>query len=415
MLVHSVYSRDPRVRRYAEHLAKLGHEVDVIGLAADVSEQSPPYSTIKIYPIALKRERKGGAWQAVEWLISGALMFFKLTRLWISRRHDFIHVNNMPDFLVFSAWIPRLFRKVVILDVHDPIPELMRSKMGLDDSHWLVRTQKFLERISVSFSSHVLTATPSFARILIQRGAAKGKVTVVMNAADPEIFRPSLDTKKSSTPNERFTLLYVGTVARRYGLEIAVKALPLIREHIPNLLLRIVTRMGNEGEEVKYLTGLAEDLGVSDILSVEPPVPLEEVPELMKSADIGLYPAIRDCHMDIALSLKAPEMLLVGLPMVSSRLSALEEIFGEDAIVYFPSGDWRAMARKVVELYNDPQERFERAKKGVELASNLSWPEQFRAYLEALARLRPEMAERLFAKPDPASLKAPVQEERDQS
>ena len=31
----------------------------------------------------------------------------------------------MPDFLVFSALIPKLLGAKVVLDLHDPMPELM--------------------------------------------------------------------------------------------------------------------------------------------------------------------------------------------------------------------------------------------------------------------------------------------------
>lgn len=387
MLVHSVYSRDPRVRRYAEYLAKLGHEVDVISLAADAIEQVPPYDSIKIHPIILKRKRKGGLWQAVEWFISGFLMWLKLTSLYIKRRHDLIHVNNMPDFLVFSAIVPRLARVPVILDIHDPIPELIRSKMNLKESHWLVKAQKLLERLSVSFSSHVVTATPTFARLLIERGAPREKVTVVMNAADPEIFLSDKVTDVDLKRGERFTLLYLGTVAQRYGLEIAIRALPLIKEHIPGTLLRIVTRMSNEGSEIQRIKEMAEDLHVQHMISVEKPVPLEMVPELMKEADLGLYPAIKDCHMDIALSLKIPEMMIMGLPVVSTRLSILEELFGRDSMVYFESEDHTDMAAKIIELYKDHEKRSKIAQQGKLGASKLSWNMEFDKYLEVLSSL----------------------------
>jgi glycosyltransferase involved in cell wall biosynthesis len=404
MLVHSVYSRDPRVRRYAEYLAKLGHEIDIISLRADAVEQDPPYPSINLYPIAIKRERKGGARQAIEWFVSAFLMFLKLSYLFAKRRHDLVHVNNMPDFLVFGALAPRLLGKPVILDIHDPIPELMRSKMDLDEGHWLVMSQKFLERISVRFSSHVLTATPTFARILINRGAPRDKVTVVMNAADPVIFGPGEQISLNREDSGRFTMLYLGTVAKRYGLEIAIRALPIIRERVPHILLRIVTRMGNEGEEVDRLLNLAKELNVDDLMGIEPPVPLERVPELMKSAQVGVYPAIKDCHMDIALSLKIPEMLTVGLPVVASRLAILEELFEEGAMVYFPTGDYSAMAQKIIELHDKPEIRQELAYQGALAAEELSWDGQFKIYLNVLERLIPNGPDRLHSHGPPPKI-----------
>jgi hypothetical protein len=40
-------------------------------------------------------------------------------------RYNLVHVHNMPDVLVFEAFIPRVCGARVILDLHDPMPELM--------------------------------------------------------------------------------------------------------------------------------------------------------------------------------------------------------------------------------------------------------------------------------------------------
>ena len=49
--------------------------------------------------------------------------------LW--RRYDIVHVHNMPDFLVFSALVPKLFGSKVLLDLHDPMPELIQCIYNL--------------------------------------------------------------------------------------------------------------------------------------------------------------------------------------------------------------------------------------------------------------------------------------------
>ena len=60
--------------------------------------------------------------------------FFRASRL-ISRNHsrrpyDLVHVHNVPDFLVFTAWRPKLDGAGIILDIHDIVPELFASKFG---------------------------------------------------------------------------------------------------------------------------------------------------------------------------------------------------------------------------------------------------------------------------------------------
>ena len=62
------------------------------------------------------------------------------------RSYQLVHVNNMPDFLVLSAWLPRLLGVPVIHDVHDLMPELYAEKFAAGETHLLVRALKLQER-----------------------------------------------------------------------------------------------------------------------------------------------------------------------------------------------------------------------------------------------------------------------------
>ena len=49
----------------------------------------------------------------------------------LRRPYDLVHVHNMPDFLVFTAWFPKLTGAKVILDIHDIVPEFYASKFDV--------------------------------------------------------------------------------------------------------------------------------------------------------------------------------------------------------------------------------------------------------------------------------------------
>ncbi len=387
MLTNSVYRRDTRVRRYAEYLIRDGYQVDVICLPSQRGERPGSISGVRVYPIRLTRSRREGLRQALQWLLSAFLMFLRLSALDIRQHYDLIHAHNIPDFLVFCAVVPRLRGAVVLLNLHDPSPELARSKLGLPSDHPVVRINAWIEKICVRFSSHVLTATNSFKALLVQRGIPDEKITVVMNAADRRFFSPDWPGVPDRKDRERFTLLYVGTVAERYGLHILVRALPLLRSEIPGIRLRVVPKIRNEGKGLDDCLELAERLGVGDLVRVDEPVPLEEMPSIMKEADIGCYPALRDCHMDIALSLKIPEMVDVGLCIVASRLSVLEDLYGEDAIAFVPPGDPNALADRIIELYRNPRTRQQLAATARERAQDFSWERQYEIYKATLEKL----------------------------
>jgi glycosyltransferase involved in cell wall biosynthesis len=291
MLTYTVYERDTRVRRYAEYLAADGHDVDVLCLASDMPEIQSTQERVRLFPLPITRSRREGLRLVINWAFALITMFLRTTILDIQYRYDLIHVHNMPDLLVFCALFPRLRGCPVILNIHDPTPELARSKLGLSQKHPMIRIQAALEWISAKFSSHVITATPSFEKLLITRGIPREKITVITNAADPRFFHLDQDVEIRSRSGDCFTVLYVGTVAHRYGLHICVQALAQVAEEVPGIRLRVVPKIRNEGKGLEECIELAHRLSISSRFVVDNPVPLEQMPSVMRSADIGVYPA----------------------------------------------------------------------------------------------------------------------------
>jgi len=387
MLTHSVYARDIRVRRYSEYLAEEGHFVDIVCLHSEDKALQSSHPHIKVYPLPFSRARREGIGLLINWTVTAAMMAAASTILEIRHHYDIVHVHNMPDFLVFCPILARLRGTPIILNIHDPQPELARSKLGVGPNHYSIRAQLLIEKVSIAFSSHVITSTRVFKERLTERGTLENKITVILNAPDPKVFRPRLKTIPSPTEKVSFAILYVGTVAFRYGLSVAVAALSHLRKAIPGVKLIVYTKIVHEGKALDACAQLARDLGVADLFEVHPPIPLEQMPSLMQAADIGIYPACKDCHMDDALSLKVPEMATVGLPIVATRLAVLEDIFGEDAVAFVPPGDPAALADKIIELYENPELRKGLAENALKKVAALDWPSQYEIYRGLLKSL----------------------------
>ncbi len=387
MLTHSVYARDVRIRRYAEYLSDEGHSVDIICMASESNELQSTVPAIRVYPIPMKRNRKEGIRLAINWLISLFYMFLYVSALDLKKKYDLVHVHNMPDFLIFAALIPKLRGTPILLNVHDPMPEIAQSKLGLSPDHFLIRVQNIIEKVCAWFADIIITASPAFKTILVMRGVPENKIYVIMNAADPRFFSLPGPPKRDRRNHRSFTLLYVGTVARRYGLEVALKALPKLRREIPEIRLEVYPKIRNEGKALDECIELAIELDVNDIFIVNDPAPLELMPTIMREADIGIYPAFKDCHMDIALSLKIPEMIGVGLPIVASRLSVLEELYGEEAIAFVDPGSVDSFADKIMELYRNPDALNSLSKHAVAKSQVLTWDSQYSIYLGILRKI----------------------------
>ncbi|MFC1834199.1 glycosyltransferase [Thermodesulfobacteriota bacterium] len=226
MVTHSVYARDARIRRLTEYLAADGHVVDVVCLTSEYGDDSAEHPGINIYPVPMSRFRREGLGVVLEWSLSMFMMFLRTTRLHLKHRYDLIHVHNMPDSLVFSALVPRLGGCPVILNIHDVAPQVAQAKLEVPASHPIVRGLALLEKVSTRFSSHVITESSAAAATLDSRGTPRDKITIVMNAADAKIFPEDGGGEHRRADSGDFTVLFVGTVARRYGLQICVRALP---------------------------------------------------------------------------------------------------------------------------------------------------------------------------------------------
>ena len=148
MVVLSSYPIDVRVRREAEALRDAGTKIDVLCITQRGELTKENVNGINVFRLNLKRHRAGKFRYLLEYALFFTWSFLKLTHLELRNRYDIIHVHNMPDFLVFTALIPKLFGAKIVLDLHDPMPELFSSMIKVDKNHYIVKILKFFEKMN---------------------------------------------------------------------------------------------------------------------------------------------------------------------------------------------------------------------------------------------------------------------------
>ncbi|KAA3644120.1 MAG: glycosyltransferase WbuB [Chloroflexi bacterium] len=381
-LVHQSYYRDGRVKRYVESLIAKGDKVDVICVKGPKLPTSELNNTkTNVYEIPFQRINGGAFSYPVEYLIAFLLFSIWLTTLHLRNRYDVVHVHNMPDFFVFAAFLPRISGSKVILDIHDPMPEFFMSKFETTEKSPIVKTLIWEEKLSTLFAHEIIAANENFRNCLIRRGVPKDKISIVLNIPDPFIFsRDNLNGRNGN--REEFILLYTGTLAPRYGLELPVRALPLLVKDIPNVRLLLV---GPNNTFSEHLVSLAEELGVGSYLTINLPVPIEQVPVYMNNADIGIYPALPDSHMSIAIPSKVLEYAFMGLPILAARLLVLENYFSDTAIEFFNPKDVKQFADKVIKMHsNTPMRESLAINADREFTNKHSWEQEFSTYQRLL-------------------------------
>src|SRR5438105_4527041 len=345
MLAHTYYLRDPRVRREAEALAADGFDVHVICLSEPRTApamREPRHAIVngvQIHRLPLSRRRGSALRYLYEYFVVGVLGALLLTRLHLRARLDVVHIHNMPDILVLAALIPRLGGSRVVLDVHDPMPELYMSWNHRPGS-LLVRLLRMQEKVSYAFAHRIISVNESMRENLRAKGVE-----------DERMF-PLCETL-TSWPRTRGALvvLYCGTVTAHYDLGLAIKAIAKLRGDVP-VKLRIV----GEGNKLGEVFELASRLGVMDSLEHIGSVPIDRVREQMRKADVGI-----SCHRagvfgDLYFSTKIVEYLTQGLPVLSPRTYTISKYLSDDIVFYFEPGNERALADGLRFMWQHPDE-----------------------------------------------------------
>jgi len=367
---HGYYPRDPRVRKEAEALIDKGFEVDVVCLK-DVGEKSRDnVYGVNIYRLPLRRHRKGMLMYVLEYSISFMIFSIVVLFRYIKKRYVVIQVNTLPDFLVFVTLIPKLFGVKVVLDMHEAMPELFRSKFCLNKRDPLGKLAEWVEHLSTVYADYVLAVGESILQLYISRGLKRSKTALIPNTPDERLFDyERYKNQKPKTSNKEFIVISHGTVLKRYGYQVLVKAVPYLKKDISNLKVMIL----GTGEFLESLRLMVEQMGIQDYVTFMGYVPLEKVPSIISKAYIGVVPIVRDEFTDLMAPNKMFEYIAMKIPVVVPRIKGVQDYFDDSCLTFFEAGDEQKLANCVIELYNDPDKAKRLADNAWMRYQNIRW------------------------------------------
>lgn len=385
MIVHAYYPlRETRVQREAEALLRYGYEVDVICLREKGEPARDHFKGVAVYRMPVGRhEGIGVLAQLFEYLSFFFMAMFTVAWLYLRRRYATVQVHNLPDFLVFSAWFPRLFGAKIILDLHDLMPEFYMSRFQRGADSLPVRLVRLQERLSCWFAHHVITVSHHWQQTLSKRSAPLDKISVVMNVADDTIFRPDL-SRQQPQDGEGLHLIYHGTVTQRYGLDLVVRAMHQLRDTAPNVHLTIL----GGGDHRPTVARLAEELGLEDrVTFMRKYRPAEELPAVILTADAGVVPYRDDPFTDGLVPTKLLEYAALGMPSIAARTTAIASYFDDTMVEFFKPGNVDDLARCISTLYFDKERRAQLAQGTARFRQKYNWTDISAEYAALLDRL----------------------------
>jgi glycosyltransferase involved in cell wall biosynthesis len=382
MLTHSFYESDNRVIRYSEALAQQGDSVEVLALRRD--PRMPQEEVISGVRVLRIQDRFGKTGKSRFSFLLGVMRFLVISSLWVIRRHwtqryDLVHVHNIPDFLVFAAWYPKLFGAKVILDIHDLVPEFFASKFGSSQPSCLLQGLKFAEKISAGFADHVIVSNDLWLDKYVSRSARRGKCSVFINHVDSRLFRPRTLNNNIGKP----IVLFPGGLEWHQGLDIAIRAFQKLRSRIPEAEFHIY----GDGIMKPKLQELAKELGLNGSVRFFNPLRIQEIAEVMAGANLGVVPKRADSFGNEAYSTKIMEFMSAGVPTVVSNTKIDRYYFNDLVVRFFESGNADALADAMYDILTNPQMRRDLVERALEYVSLNSWENRKSDYLQLVDSL----------------------------
>ena len=364
IIVCNRYAFDARTQRHAQALADRGYDTDVICLAGPILEKYERVNLIEVsHPVYQGGRRRSYLRTYLRFLFSAGLIALRRS---VNKPYDLVIPSSMPDAIVLCAWPTKLFGSKVLLDVRDTMPELYSEKFG----SWKKLGTRALfaeERLSAWLADRVLAVHEPHRLRLENAGIPTKKIGVVMNSPDPRIF--ANHDHQSDHPSEPFTIVYHGTVTHRLGLDVAVQAVHLLRDRIPSLRLLVL----GSGDLLERAKSLAINLGLEQRVIFLDFIPVAELPAVLSQAAVGLVPNRASAATHLMLPVKLLEYAMFRIPVIAARLDTIQHYFDEQAVRYFTPGDPVDLSAAIEELFRNPEQRAELARRAAEITNRLSW------------------------------------------
>ncbi|RKR88050.1 glycosyltransferase involved in cell wall biosynthesis [Micromonospora pisi] len=311
----------------------------------------------------------------------------RLLGIMLRSRVDAVQACNPPDVFWVVALLMRALGRPFVFDHHDLSPELYECKTD-HPRPAVLRVLRLFEKLSWRCASAVVSTNESYRELAITRGGCDpARVVVVRNGPTlaevgpirTESVEPELAETGPTTVTNRQTIVYLGVINPQDHVEAAV----LAAEHLVGLRggedWQLV--VAGDGECLPGLRELADQRGISDVVTFTGWLEGDEVDALLRSASIAIQPDPPTRMAELSTMAKTVEYVARGLPVVAVDLLETRRT-AEDAASYVPNGTPDELAKALDQLLGDDAAR---NAMGVvarrRFTEQLAWDHQAKSYI----------------------------------
>lgn len=313
-----------------------------------------------------------------------------IARDWGGRPPDVVHGHFWMSGLAALGAARRedAGYRVPVVQTFHALGTVKRRHQGLEDTspperRWLEPgVARSADRIIATCSDEVFE--------LKSMGIKTGKVSIAPCGVDLGLF--STDGSADTKPR-RHRVLSVGRLVPRKGVDLVIRALPLLSDAGFGDVELLIVGGGDSSAlhsdpEVRRLLDLAAELGVSDRVSLQGQVPRAAMPAILRSADAVVCAPWYEPFGIVPL-----EAMACGVPVVAAAVGGLRDtVVDHHTGLHVPPRDPEAIASALALLLGDSALRTELGVAGQRRASSrYSWDrvaaETEKAYQLAMAEV----------------------------
>lgn len=291
---------------------------------------------------------------------------------WGQRPPDVVHGHFWMSGLAAldAARRDTAFRVPMVQTFH-ALGTVKRRFQGAEDTS--PRERRWLEPGVGRDADRIIATCPDEVFELKAMGIDTGKVSIAPCGVDLGLFTPAAP---AAPRTRRHRILSVGRLVPRKGVDLVIRALPLLAAAgYPDVELLIVGGGADPGvlhsdPEVRRLMALAAGLGVLPQVTFRGQVPRADMPGIFRSADAVVCTPWYEPFGIVPL-----EAMACGVPVVAAAVGGLRDtVVDHGTGIHVPARDPEAIASALGLLLRDPALQTELGAAGQQRArSRYSW------------------------------------------
>jgi len=360
MILDKEFPPDSRVENEAKQLIKNGHEIHLFCLNFGTKQTKEIINGINVHRYSFPKKLFMKTFPLAYTIPIYHYYLKKRVKKFIAQLDfDAIHVHDMvAPKVVFDLDI----KIPIVLDLHENRPAIMEyythvnsglGKLLIDLEKW-----EKIEFQLIQKADKIVVVTQEAKNYYLEKvdGIANDKIVCAPNTIDTNIFlNYKINDKIVDKFNDYFTILYLGAINIRRGLDTVIKAVAKLKDHIPNINFVMV---GSESRDIVTLKKMVSEYHVTDSVSFEGWKDLSLFPSYIKASDLCISPIKRNLHHDTTIANKLFQYMSVGRPVIVSDCPPQIKVVEEEKCGFvFKADDVNDLCDKILKLYKDKDMR----------------------------------------------------------